>query len=1029
MGSGTSPSLAPMKSVLSPPTTPSLLTAEQQEEFRLNSISPVPSRRESQYDYELNTTIPAPNEFADPRLSLKESFVALSEISENIEVRIQSSTDNLMDVGEDEPYLFEEKSLSEIRDSLTASLDTSIDIDEIENETADDGELMMGKRGAPDGGDGDSKEEDKTENTSGDSEDTDDTVREKIETSQGTDSDGCGSKGDEEEQDSKESDITTDTDTKEGAETTVSEQTTTMETPQETDLDLSESDGGDPKQRLVSHSGRLSEHESLEEELKEAIRQESLEEEKEETLKNQQLDVENGNAEVLLEVPVDGKQEFQKTDEVTKKEDVEEPSVEVTALEIPKVSCREGRKPSLVKMPGVLETDIDDLPPKPPSLVSKESKSKDITITTGKTEYERADSDSKLLSVQTPRTPRSPGHKECTFLLPHEMSQTLPSERIVEGAESFAEEEKPRPSLTSRRISTGSMLKAAAGAISTFGVGGLGGSRDKSKSPERTRRSQSHSAASGTTQQKIHHRKALPIINPLVSLPIWPNIATGGQSGGLISKVLLANADALCAAASPLMDIDTSSLEGFEERCVMNNYFGIGIDAKISLDFHNKREEHPEKCRSRTKNFMWYGMLASKEWLCKTYKNLDQRVQLECDGERIPLPSLQGIVVLNIPSFMGGTNFWGGKKEDDCFLAPSFDDRVLEVVAVFGSAQMAASRIINLQHHRIAQCSSIKITILGEEAMPVQVDGEAWTQPPGILRIIHKNRVPMLCRNRDLDVSLRAWEEKLKSQGMKVKAPIILRDEELPRLAGLALVVVDSISCIQGITCSDQTVSQHLADLVSSAQTCLDKVWRDHHVIEGPNLRMLATELVHSMKAMHSEISILIKDNSMKLKASEEAGVLGMLSRIDVELKKTHEKDHLVHFSAEEEAVPPTYTERKRSHSKAAIFKNLLKGGSSAVTESSCSSGSVVAQASSTTASKAISLEKEVRKHWGVAEVGNWLDNLQLSEYKESFASNDIQGSELLALERRDLKELGVTKIGHIKRLQSAIKDIKDGKG
>lgn len=33
----------------------------------------------------------------------------------------------------------------------------------------------------------------------------------------------------------------------------------------------------------------------------------------------------------------------------------------------------------------------------------------------------------------------------------------------------------------------------------------------------------------------------------------------------------------------------------------------------------------------------------------KTYKNLDQRVQLECDGQKIPLPSLQGIVILNIP--------------------------------------------------------------------------------------------------------------------------------------------------------------------------------------------------------------------------------------------------------------------------------------------------------------------------------------------------------------------------------------------
>lgn len=37
------------------------------------------------------------------------------------------------------------------------------------------------------------------------------------------------------------------------------------------------------------------------------------------------------------------------------------------------------------------------------------------------------------------------------------------------------------------------------------------------------------------------------------------------------------------------------------------------------------------------------------------------------------------------------------------FCAPSFDDKILEVVAVFGGMQMAVSRVIKLQHHRIAQ--------------------------------------------------------------------------------------------------------------------------------------------------------------------------------------------------------------------------------------------------------------------------------------------------------------------------------------
>ena len=63
---------------------------------------------------------------------------------------------------------------------------------------------------------------------------------------------------------------------------------------------------------------------------------------------------------------------------------------------------------------------------------------------------------------------------------------------------------------------------------------------------------------------------------------------------------------------------------------------------------------------------------------CRTFKNLEKRVVLECDGEAIPLPSLQGIVVLNISSFMGGTNFWGNTKDDE-FLPQSFDDGILEV--------------------------------------------------------------------------------------------------------------------------------------------------------------------------------------------------------------------------------------------------------------------------------------------------------------------------------------------------------------
>ena len=80
------------------------------------------------------------------------------------------------------------------------------------------------------------------------------------------------------------------------------------------------------------------------------------------------------------------------------------------------------------------------------------------------------------------------------------------------------------------------------------------------------------------------------------------SIAKTLGGGSFISKVLLANADALCAAASPLVEED--NFDFYVEKCVMNNYFGIGLDAKIALEFQNKREEHPEKCRSVVKTIV-----------------------------------------------------------------------------------------------------------------------------------------------------------------------------------------------------------------------------------------------------------------------------------------------------------------------------------------------------------------------------------------------------------------------------------------
>lgn len=77
-----------------------------------------------------------------------------------------------------------------------------------------------------------------------------------------------------------------------------------------------------------------------------------------------------------------------------------------------------------------------------------------------------------------------------------------------------------------------------------------------------------------------------------------------------------------------------------------------------------------------------FGKLGFSEIFSQTFRDLDKRIQLECDGNIIQLPSLQGmdhkkiscyfyswklrlrshwkgIVIMNIPSYSGGVNFWG----------------------------------------------------------------------------------------------------------------------------------------------------------------------------------------------------------------------------------------------------------------------------------------------------------------------------------------------------------------------------------
>ena len=70
---------------------------------------------------------------------------------------------------------------------------------------------------------------------------------------------------------------------------------------------------------------------------------------------------------------------------------------------------------------------------------------------------------------------------------------------------------------------------------------------------------------------------------------------------------------------------------------------------------------------------MLYSLLGGKEFLTNSQRYLERKIKLECDGEQVGLPQrLQGLVFLNIPSYMAGTNFWGTEREKDVSSADIF---------------------------------------------------------------------------------------------------------------------------------------------------------------------------------------------------------------------------------------------------------------------------------------------------------------------------------------------------------------------
>ncbi len=64
------------------------------------------------------------------------------------------------------------------------------------------------------------------------------------------------------------------------------------------------------------------------------------------------------------------------------------------------------------------------------------------------------------------------------------------------------------------------------------------------------------------------------------------------------------------------------------EHKAMNNYLGIGVDAKAALDFHSLRTAYPNWFRSQVGNKLWYTGLGAREIVQHSVKQISKRLQV-----------------------------------------------------------------------------------------------------------------------------------------------------------------------------------------------------------------------------------------------------------------------------------------------------------------------------------------------------------------------------------------------------------------